>query len=121
MDNGIGVALLIGVLGWMVYTIWQGYQAENAPPVPLADNGNGAKVPICPKCSTVLITSTRKSTGFIGYIGAIVAITGGIMFLFAPIAGLLVAAFGLLVYALGKRHQTLLTCPACGHDARRLD
>ena len=63
MDQGFGWVVLVAVLAWVGNVIYQGYKAEKAPPLTLADNGHGMKEPICPACQARLVTITREVRG----------------------------------------------------------
>lgn len=117
-----GAALVLALLiAWIGQVVWQGYRAESAPPLPSVDNGHGGKIPVCPRCSTILATTQDSSTGLIGYLGALIAIIGAAVTIWLGVPGLLVLGLGLIVYSLGKQRVSMLQCPACGHIAKRLN
>ena len=110
------------VIAWVVGIIYRGYQESTSAPLPLRDNGHGAMEPVCPHCSTKLVTVTRKGgIGLTGVLGWLSLLAGAAVFLlFNWLAGSVVVIVGILLVMLGKSTETMLTCPACGKDAKRL-
>lgn len=110
------------VAAWVLNLIYQGYKNEMAPPLPMVDNGHGAKEPICPTCAAKLVTVTRKGgIGLTGVIGWLVLFSGLLVLLAINwLAGGGMLIVGILLVILGKSTETVLTCPACGKDAKRL-
>lgn len=122
MEGGIGWIILLIVLAWAGYAVYQGYRKETAPPLPTVTTGDGLKVPICPHCSTRLITMERHAHGAIASVfGGLVFALGLIFMLLAHlVGGLVILAVGVLIILAGKYRHTVITCPACGKDARSL-
>lgn len=112
------LALVIATIG---YYIAQGWREETRPAPPLRDVGHGVKVPVCPQCKVPLITRQRKTGS--GRAGLLALLVGGMalaLLLVHLIAGLVGLALAVLIHLAGKSQETVLTCPACGADARIL-
>lgn len=122
MDHGFGWGILVVVLAWLSYQIYQGFKAESAPPLTMADNGHGLKEPICSACQARLVTITRDVRGTLGGLVAGVFILGGLVALVLVnwLAGLVAMLLGVVIYAASKRRETVLHCPSCRTDVRRL-
>ena len=120
MDHlGYIVALLL--LAWAAWHIYQGYLAEQHPPLTLRDNGHGLMEPVCPHCQARLIVVERKtSSGLVGLAALLLGLLGVTAFLFNWVVGSVVLILALLLNGAGKGRQTVLTCPACGSEAKRI-
>lgn len=123
MDDRMGWFVLVLVLAWAGNLIYQGYKRETAPPLPMADNGMGMKEPVCPACRARLVAVSRVSRGALAALVGWTLIVVGVLALIAVswLAGLLVMLVGVVVLIAGKSNETVLMCPACGVDVRRLD
>ncbi len=123
MDTGLGIILFLIVGAWIAHILWRGYQDENRPPMRLADNGHGTKEPICGRCQTRLLAVQRQSNSLAAQLIAWLFILGGLIALIAVnwLAGMISILLGVVIYRTGKHSETVLTCPACGMDAKRLD
>ncbi len=111
--------LLALILSFIGYHIYVGYQRETTPPVPLKDNGTGIMEPVCAACQAKLITITRDQGGGLSTTFArLFGVIGVVTLLFTPIVGVIVLILAVLIAIAGKSRQTVLTCPACGKDAR---
>lgn len=119
MDSGIGLILFLAVAAWVIYQIIQGFNSENAPPIPMVDTGGGIREPVCPKCSVRLIVISRdtRSTA-VGVFGMLVGLLGLVLILFNWLVGGIILILAILISMAGKKKQTVLTCPSCGNDAR---
>jgi hypothetical protein len=122
MDAGIGWVLLLGVFAWVVYVMAHGYRDETRPPLTLMDNGSGMKEPVCAQCATRLLRIDRPSRNLLVQLIAWIFILVGLLVLVAVnwLAGLLSILLGAVFNAASKRTTSVLTCPACGLDAKRL-
>lgn len=113
--------ILALVAAWIGNMIYQGYQEANAKPLPMADIGNGVKEPICPACSSRLVTITRSGdVGLTQIVGWLFVVGGLVAFLINFLVGGLLILIGAALIAIGKSKATFLSCPACGKDAKRL-
>lgn len=123
MDNGIGWLILLLLIAWAGNLIYQGYRKETAKPLPMKDMGNGVMEPICPQCHARLVSLQRKEHSVLASaISWLLILSGAFMVLFVHwIAGLIAVAIGIIVNATGHSQSTVLTCPACGVDAKTLD
>lgn len=121
--DAFGWVVLALVLAWVGFTLFDGYRRETAPPLPMADNGHGMREPVCPTCQARLVTVTRASRGPVaGLFGWGVVVAGALLAMALNwLAGLLVLLLGAVVLLAGKTQATVLMCPACGVDVRRLD
>ncbi len=110
------LAMVVATIG---YYIVQGFKEETRPAPPMRDVGNGVKVPVCPKCQAQLVTVQRKGeAGLAGVLALLVgAVSVALMFvhILAGLVGIIVAV---LIHLAGRTRETVLTCPACGTDAR---
>lgn len=122
MDNGIGWFILILLIAWAGNLIYQGYREETAKPLPMKDMGNGVMEPICPQCHARLVSLQRKEQNALASIVSWLLILSGIFaVLFVHwIVGLVITAIGIIVNVSGHTQHTVLTCPACGADAKIL-
>lgn len=109
------------VIAWVIYIIYQGYQDETAPPLTMKDDGHGIMVPVCARCSARLVTVDRKAPGGMRYIvGALLIVLGVASILFNIAAGIILMIVGALLVWWGKPTIRVLSCPACGTDAKIL-
>jgi hypothetical protein len=113
------ILALVGA--WIANIMYQGYKDATAKPLPMADIGNGIKEPICPACSSRLVTVTKDGdVGLTQIIGWLFVVGGFVAFLINILAGGLLVLIGAVLVAIGKSKATFLSCPACGKDAKRL-
>lgn len=109
------------VLAWIVYELYKGYQQENAPPLPMVETSPGVREPVCPHCRAKLVTLTRSGgVGFVGILAWLVIAGGCVAILINWIVGGILLIIGILLAMVGKKKTTVLTCPACGKDAKTL-
>lgn len=116
-----GYALLAGLVAWAAYQIIDGYHQGDPPPLTTVDDGQGGQTPICAHCRTRLVTLQRRaSLSLAGVLGGLLVFGGLLTLLFNWLAGLLLIGLGALLAHFGRGTRTVLTCPACGTDARIL-
>lgn len=121
MPELIPLLIILMVAAWVVNIFLGGYKDATAKPLPMRDNGHGAMEPICPACSAKLVVLTRKGgMGLTSVIAIFLALIGVIVLLFHWLAGFVVLILAVLLGMAGKNTETVLTCPACGQDAKRL-
>lgn len=119
MDSGIGLILFLAVAAWVIYQIIQGFAGENAPPIPMVDTGSGVREPVCPQCSVRLIVISRDTRSITASVLAkLVGLSGLVLILFNWGAGGILLILAILISMVGKKKQTVLTCPSCGNDVR---
>lgn len=117
-----GLVLGLPLLAWAGWQIYQGYLNEQRPPLTLRDNGSGIMEPVCAHCQTRLVSVNRKTgSGAAGLFALLIGLVGIVVFLFHWLAGLVVIGLAVLINHAGKGQETVLTCPACGQEAKRLD
>ncbi len=76
---------------------------------------------LCDKCNVELLPVTkRKSITFSGIVGVLIFLTGLLILAANLIAGALVILFGLVISFSAKRHTTIMKCPSCGNEGRKL-
>lgn len=107
---------------WIVYIIWQGYQAEaTKKPITLKDGGQGIMEPVCPQCQARLVTVTRPASNWAADVFSMIfGLAGVVLILFNWIAGGITLILAIIIALAGKGKTTVLTCPACGQDARTI-
>ena len=122
MNDSTGYVILAMIVAYIGFRIWEGYKRETAKPLPLRDAGNGIMQPVCPRCHTGLVMLQRKDgSGLAGVLALLVGLFGLVLLLINWIAGGVVIVIALLINMAGKSTANVLTCPACGHDAKTLD
>jgi len=122
MNDAAGFVILAMFIAYMGFQIWQGYRRETTPPLPLRDTGNGIMQPVCPRCHAGLVTLQRKeSSSLVSVLAFLVGVIGIGLILINWLAGGVVIIVALLINMAGKSTATVLTCPACGHDAKTLN
>jgi hypothetical protein len=122
MQDAMGYIILALVVAWAAFVIRQGNTQENAPPLTMADNGHGMNVPVCSQCRAGLVTLNRTADNPLIKLVAVAFGVGGIaaMLFFNIIAGMVALILSVILNYASKSKQTVLTCPACGKDARIL-
>ena len=122
MGDYFALLVLVMVIAWAANAIYSGYRDSTAPPLTLIDNGNGMKEPVCPDCKTRLVTMTRRTESvLVGLVAWVFMLGGGAMLLFVHwLAGLVAILLGVVINSAGKGDETVLTCPSCQKDIRRL-
>ena len=122
MSDSAGYVVLAMILAWIGFRVWEGYQRETAKPLPMRDGGNGIMEPVCPRCQSRLMPVQRKQGGGVaGVLALLVGAFGAVLLIYNIIAAAVVIVVALLINQAGKSFCTVLTCPACGQDAKTLD
>lgn len=122
MDPTLGVILFLAVVAWIVYQVMQGFNDENAPKkVQMMDLGGGVREPVCITCKTRLVPVYRDArSGASSMLSVLVGLVGVIVILFNWMLGGIALIIAILIAIVGKKKQTVLTCPSCGQDAKVL-
>ncbi len=120
--DATALIILALIVAWAGRTIYQGYAESNAPPLTFAETEHGIREPICPTCQTRLVTMTRPSHNALAGMIAWVFIIAGAFALIAVnwLAGLIAILVGVVINLSGKGSETVLACPSCQRDVRRL-
>lgn len=121
MDQTMGLIVFGLVAAWLVYMVYQGFNAETSPKMVLAESDNGLKVPVCASCRVPLVATTQREGGLASLVGGLLLLIGFVALFFSLIGGLVLLAVGLIVNVAGKRQVTVMKCPSCGVSAQRLD
>lgn len=110
------------VLAWLFFVVYQGYVEQPKPPLTLKDAGGGIMEPVCAHCQTRLVSVSRKTqSGFVAAFAMLLGLVGAAVFLlFHWIAGSITIILAVIIHQAGKGTRSVLTCPACGRDAKTL-
>ena len=85
------------------------------------DNGKLPKIAACRKCNVQLVTKEeKKSVTITGVLGVIIFLIGIAFALVNFVIAIVIIAFSIFVGRSGNKTISVMVCPACGKQGRKI-